>query len=249
MRIMSRLFFVISIVSLVACGGGGGGNDSVSDSEVSPEGLYVGTTSNDSDFFGVILNNGEYYFLYSSSFYQDEIGGVFLGDLTTDGNSFSSTNGIDLSIDYYEIYSADVSGNFTEKVSISGSASYSNEVVSFSGTYDPDYEKTPSLSAVSGNYLGEVATSYGVEGADLSISSSGIISGESDNGCTASGTIDPRSSGNVYDVTLSFQGGSCVFGTQTFSGIAYYLDDVSGIYAIAPNSSRDDGVLFVGQKY
>ena len=60
------------------------------------------------------------------------------------------------------------------------------------------------------------------------------------------GTASPRVSVNLYNISVHFLGGGCLFGTSTLTGIGYYDSANRQLYAAAPNGSRTDGFLFVG---
>jgi hypothetical protein len=58
----------------------------------------------------------------------------------------------------------------------------------------------------------------------------------------------PSLSTNVYDVSITFQGGSCANGTSTVSGVAYLDSETNTVYSAALNGSRTNGFLFIGTK-
>ena len=133
-------------------------------------------------------------------------------------------------------------------MSLAGTVTYSNTTATFSGSYDSNYDLTPSLATVAGTYTGSAATSGGVEFATVTISSAGAISGSGAGGCTFAGTTTPHSKGNVYDVSVTFGGGLCTNGTNTVTGVAHFDDATKEIRSAALNSSRSDGFLYVGTK-
>jgi hypothetical protein len=57
-----------------------------------------------------------------------------------------------------------------------------------------------------------------------------------------------RSDINAFNVSIKFNGGICLFGTSTLNGVAVYDALNKQFYGAAPNSSRTDGLLFVGGK-
>jgi hypothetical protein len=105
-----------------------------------------------------------------------------------------------------------------------------------------------SLSIIEGTYSGEAITSAGTEFAMLTVSSSGAISGSGASGCSFVGSASPRASGNVYDLSVTFQGGVCVNGTSTLTGIGDFTSSTSTMAAVALNASRSDGFVFFGVK-
>jgi hypothetical protein len=83
-----------------------------------------------------------------------------------------------------------------------------------------------------------------VQNAVATLNATGAFSG-SVSGCSFAGTAMPHGNVNVFDLSVTFQGGLCVFGTSTLTGIAQF----DGIYliAVAPNAARTDGFFFIGQ--
>jgi len=58
----------------------------------------------------------------------------------------------------------------------------------------------------------------------------------------------PRGTVNVYNVSLSFSGSGCAFGTSTLSGVAYYDEPGRRIHVAVPDAARTDVFLFTGTK-
>lgn len=83
--------------------------------------------------------------------------------------------------------------------------------VSFTSTYDADYDATPNLTALAGTFTGEVASSGGMESGSATIESNGSFTGSTASGCTFTGTAVPRSRGNVFDISISFGGALCKY--------------------------------------
>jgi hypothetical protein len=125
---------------------------------------------------------------------------------------------------------------------------YSGTTVSLPATYGDNYELTPSLSIVAGTYSGYTVTSGGAEAATATISASGTVTGSSASGCTFSGITAPRSNGNVYNLSVTFAGGSCANGTATVTGIGYWDAGGGKLYSAALNASRSNGFLFVANR-
>lgn len=251
MNKITNLGAALAIATLLtACGGGGGGSSAISSTSATNEsqGLWTGSTSTGRTATGLVLSDGTYYVLYSTVSNANLIAGVVQGTASASGGSLTSTNMRDFNFESGSVTSGILSGSYRTKQSLSGTASYtSGGSGTFTTTYDPDYEKTPTLSAIAGTYSGSVVLSAGVQSTSLTISSSGAISSTS-NGCTTSGTVSPRTDGNAYDVTIRFSTYPCYFANQSFSGVAYYNSTTRRLYAATPNSARTDGLLFVGTK-
>lgn len=197
------------------------------------------------------MDDGTYYVLYSTLADPSVIGGIVQGHGTSNNGSFTSTDARDFNLEGEGVLDATVSASYAVRQSFNGTVMYTaGGATTFATAYDPAYELTPSLAALAGTYTGAVAFSLGVENATVQVSDSGVITGTGESGCTLTGTASPRTSGNVFNLSITFGGAPCYFAGQTLTGIAYYDDDpiVKRLYAAAPNATRTDGVLFVGEK-
>jgi len=246
---ITRSLAGLSLAALLsACGGGGGGD---STAVASATGLFNGTTTSGRSVTGVVLGDGTYYVLYSTTTNPNVIGGVVQGSGTTSANSFTSSNAKDFNLEGLGALNATVAANFVTKTSLSGSVTYSAPGItetSFTTTYNADFEVAPSLSTIAGTYTGQALVSAGSQAATVTISATGALSGSGASGCALTGTVSPRSDGNVYDFSMTFGSTNCVFANQTFTGISYYNSVTKKIIAAAPNATRTDGALFVGTK-
>ena len=215
------------------------------------EGLWTGTTNTARTVTGLVLDNGTFYFLYSPPNQPLRIGGVVQGTGTSSNGAFTSNDARDFSVEGAGTLPATVAGNYVARQTLGGNITYipTSNTVAFNTTFDSTYDITPTLVVVAGVYAGQLGNSQGVETAALTISpTTGAISGSSNSGCTFSGTVAPRASGNVYDASIVFGPAPCFFANQTLSGIAYYKASVRALYVTAPNAGRTDSVLFVGVK-
>lgn len=235
---------------IVAACGGGSSSDGESSEPTPARGFYTGFTSTSRAVNVVILSNGTYWGLYSDPSDDTRLAGVLQGRGSTSGTSFTSSNGRDFNLEGVGILNFSLQSTFAEMSSISGIADYAGPTgnITFTASYDDSFELTPTLAAIQGSYSGEAASSGGVESASFSISSSGAVSGSGSSGCTFTGKITPRTDGNVYDLTVKFNGGVCVNGTASVTGIAVYEDPEDTLTAAVLNSDRDDGAIFLGTK-
>ena len=80
------------------------------------------------------------------------------------------------------------------------------------------------------------------------VASGGAITGTSAGGCSFTGTATPRASANVYDIMVTFGGGVCDNGTNTVTGVAYYVAAQNELIGTALNGGRTNGFIFVGVK-
>jgi len=258
------LFGASLLATLVACGsasdpGGFSGTPAPSPSPSpspaptplpSAEGLWTGNTNTGRSVTGIVLEDGTYYFLYSIVNRPLLIGGVVQGTGTSTNGSFTSSDARDFNLEGAGVQSATIDSSYVARQSLNGNVNYTapRSTVTFTTAFDSDWDTVPTLAAIAGNYTGQVASSQGVENTGVAISSSGVINGLGDSGCTVTGSVTPRSSGNVYAATIVFGPAPCFFANQTLTGIAYYRANLRTLYATAPNADRTDGVLFVGVK-
>jgi hypothetical protein len=222
---MKNLILIASISFLIGCGGGGGSSSPASQSA---EGLW---RSNDGA--AIVLDDGTYYVVYVDDF--NNLNGVVQGNSTTNGSAFVSSNGKDFDLAQSEVFNLNVSATVKTKETFYGTVTYNDgATTTFSGVYDADYELTPSLSILAGN--------YGM----VSIGTDGAITGY-DDGCVFTGTAYPRASGNVYNVSVTF-GQYCAFPYETHDGIIYYDAYYNDITAVIQNSDRSNGWYFSAPK-
>ena len=239
---------------LAACSGDGANSSSGSNSTpsaqpppaTSAEGLWNGTTSTSRTISGLVLNDGSYWFLYSVIGNPNVVAGVVQGNGNSRNGSFASSDTKDFNLEGNGILDATVTANYVEKKSLNGTLTYqSGGTGSFTSTYAPDYELTPDVNLVAGNYSGLTADN---EEVTVTLSSAGTISGGSTSGCTFTGSFSPHAGANAFDVVISFGGGVCINGTDTVNGIAFYDATIPRLYSAALNSSRTNGFLSIGTK-
>jgi hypothetical protein len=246
---MKRGIFVsLSLVLAISgCGGGGGGDVAPS---TTAEGLWVGSTNNGRTIAGIVLDDGTYWVLYSLIGNSAVIAGAVQGSGTSQNGSFTSTNGKDFNLEGLGINDVTVNASYVMKQSFNGTVRYTatGDQVTFTSSYDTNYDLTPSLNIIAGTYSGTAATTGGMEFATVTVSSSGALTGSSASGCNFSGTVSPRARGNVYNVSVTFGGGVCANGTSTVDGIAYYDAATKQLYSAALNSPRSNGFIYVGTK-
>ncbi|SDC84676.1 hypothetical protein SAMN05216345_104140 [Cupriavidus sp. YR651] len=244
---------------LAACGGGGDDSGKGSLTPTSPpvppttaEGFYNGTTSTGYDLFAAVLENGELYALYARG---GVLYGVMQGSGTSSSGTFKSTNVLDINLSTLTRTPATATATYVAKASLNGSVVEGAQTINFNSTYDSSYATPASLSTIAGVYSAQTATGTSAATAsNLTITSGGLLTGNTPVGatsCSYSGTIVPRASGkNVYDVKVTFQGGACVLGTQTTTGIAIRATSgtVTRLYAVGLLPDRSDGFIALGTK-
>ena len=209
------------------------------------EGLWFGTTSSNRHVWGIVLAEGTYYFLYSEPG-NTNLAGAIQGSANFGNGAFGSSNARDFNIfPFGAVIPATVSGTYVPGVTLAGTIAEGGTTITFTTQYEANSTFPASLSAVAGTYSGRVASSAGDQPATITVTPAGGIAGNAA-GCTFSGTATPRATVNIFDVTVRFNGGVCLFGTATLRGVAHYGEGV--LFGMAPNGSRTDGFLFAGNK-
>jgi hypothetical protein len=260
---MKPAIFCIALfpLALSACGGGGSSASASAGAAVvvpvvtapAPtvaEGLYQGKSSDNRTVTGLVLDDGSYYFIYTRVNNAAVIGGAVSGNGVSTNGSFASTNGIDINLEGSGALPVAVSASYVAATSLSGNLNYTaqNFASTFTSIYSKDYLTAPSLATVAGTYSGAAASISTSEQTSFVISATGAISGSSVSGCRFTGTITPRSKGNVYSVAVTFGGPPCLLGTSAFSGAAYYDASTKNLYSVALNSARNNGYIYSGVK-
>ncbi|NMG55951.1 hypothetical protein [Aromatoleum aromaticum] len=212
------------------------------------EGMWTGVSEDNRRMTGFVLDDGAYYVFYTLSNNHSFMGGVVQGSGNSANGTFSSTNLRDFSLEELDVFSGSFSASYDPQNTMTGTGSYSNGAQSkFSATYSTAWETPSSLAGIAGHYAGSVATEFGIEGATVRISSSGLIAAAA-SGCQLSGNLTPRSRGNVFNMTLKFGSSPCAYAGQTFRGIATLAGSSDTLVAAALNGARTEGVMFIGQK-
>lgn len=242
----------LAAAAILAGCGGGGGDSSLPDAPSSAEGVYQGTISNGNEHNTLVLENGQYYSMYGRT-----SGGVFYvygflqGTGTSNNGSFSSTDLKDFSFDN-AVYSGSLNASYRPGVSFNGSITEGTSTATFTGAPVQDslfsYKTPARLANIVGSWN---MTSLQNRPVALNIASSGAFTGSSE-GCTFSGTIQPRASGkNVFDVSLRFGAAPCVLPGQSANGIGFefLLSNGQRQFIMAgANATRDRGTLFLGAR-
>lgn len=254
---ISAVFTLAVSLTLTACGGGGASNDlgAVPDPIPTPpapttaEGLWSGTSSSARTLTGLVLDDGSYWVFYSSPSNSGLIAGVIQGSGTALNGSFSSSNARDYNFEGSGVLDATVSASYVAKQTFNGSINYSapSSTVSFSTSYRSSYEQTPSLAAVAGTYVGLASVAGGSEVATVQVSTTGVLTGAATGGCQFSGTMTPRSVG-AFTLSLTFSGGSCLYGSSTLTGIAHYDTATKRLYSAALNGNRTSAFVFAATR-
>jgi hypothetical protein len=244
------MFAMSSLLALAACGGGGNGG-AASGPAASAEGLWTGSTSTSRSVTGIVLDNGTYWVLFSVPHVSAVIAGFVQGTGASLSGSFSSSDGIDFNVAGQGSNNVTVSASYVAKQSFNGSVSYPslNSPFTFTSTYNADYDQTPSMPAIAGNYLGIASVVGSNEPITIVVSPQGVVAGTGgSSGCQYGGFVVPRAKGNLYDLSLVVGGTACATGTSAVTGIGYFDSGAKRLYLAALDKSRSNGLSFVGIK-
>lgn len=229
-----------SVALMTACGGGGS-----TPVAGTAEGFWSGTTEQGYDVALAVLENGDTWGIYTRG---GSIQGALYGKSTGSGSMFSAS-GSDFNLVNRAVTNDSYSGTVTARSTIQA---VSNRGVKIALMYENSYDTAASLTSVAGNYrVSGVSTNGSASNAPMTITSGGLVT-VTLSGCSASGTVAPRSSGkNVYNISMTFTGANCALGNGgTASGI-FVLDrsvtpNIALSLALTPD--KQDGFIAVGQK-
>lgn len=267
------LFSLLFTLVLAACSSGGGDSAAPATAGPVPEGLWTGTTGNGRTISGVVLDDGSYWFLYAAVGTPALMAGTLQGNGSTSNGTFTSSNGLDFNNDLFqEKFDVTVTAPYVmQQQQLNGTLTYNGGPVTFTSTFDPEYNVVPVIANVAGTYPGSVFgfphtitisntappfdniivttppnTGYRT---GVSVDVSGI-----ELGCDFTGTLTPRSSGNVYDITLTPDPSNIVTfahcNPATLTGVAFFdaATNNKKIYVLALNSGRNRVFPFTGTR-
>jgi hypothetical protein len=245
---------IISLGIALALSASGCGGDQTSDqnptlpSATMAEGLWAGATNTKRALTTAVLDDGTYYFFYSSAVNLNQIAGVIQGTGSSNNGSFTSPNTKDFGIGL-AVQDATISADIAARQSLNGSIAYSGAgTVTFTSSYNNAYDTAPTVASLAGVYTGQAGSSGGVQPATVTALADGTFTGIEQSGCTFKGTVTARARGNVFDQRITFDGTPCFFAGSTFQGIVYFDIPTRRLYGAAPNSSRTDAAIFFGTK-
>lgn len=137
-----------------------------------------------------MLDDGTYYIGYEATPYPS---GVWHGTMHAAHGSFTSSNAKDYSETFRDIFDIAVDGTYATRGHLNGTVRYpaTGQTATFTGSYDKDYERTPTLAALAGTYLGDATTLHVVESLTIEIAASGAIHGTGASGCKFTGVASP----------------------------------------------------------
>ena len=200
------------------------------------EGLWKGTTSANQTVLGIVLDDGTYYLIYSSSGTSADAG-VVQGTNTALNGTLTSSDGLDFPIQVADNPAghwvpATVGGTYVPRASLQLTIGEGSTLRTVSASYDPDYDRPASLAAAAGTYTGESGSVNGATCATFTLDANGNLSGSNCAGCSFQGTITQHNSVNVFDWSVAVAGGCPPGGAAT--GVLYYDEANGQIHAFAP---------------
>jgi hypothetical protein len=154
-----------------------------------------------------------------------------------------------------------LAGTFTYPLEIDVSGDFKSTF--FNINYDADYQSVQSLATLAGSYTGTVGTSQFSESATFTFGPAsvaansgnvygvGIVTGVGANGCTYTGTVSPLYKGNGYTMSVTSGSSPCYLPGSSYTGLVYFRKSVGSlgaVYSFAPNSARNDGLIFAGTR-
>lgn len=223
MKTLLKYALAASTLSLLAACGGGGDSASATQS-TSVEGHYTGTlrvnpSSSAADVEGIILENGQMWLLYG---YGSSIYGMLQGNGSYSGNTLVVNEVRDI---YYNgtVAQASLSATYTNNSNLNGNVSEAGSMypLTLSRPLNDAYQynTSPSLSSVVGNWTGSYLTG---SSETILINANGTTQSIDDDGCVTNGTIVPRPSGkNVFDITFATVASVACGPSITATGIAF----------------------------
>jgi hypothetical protein len=245
---------------LAACGGSGSdsGNTSApaqfgSGTSSTAEGIYIGTTSSGFVLNALVLETGEFFWLYGTS---ATLKGLLQGTGISGPTRFSSNNGLDFNVALEQRIPAAISAEYVQRQAMNGSITEAGQTSTFAMSYQPSYDLPANLAALEGSYAGTSVTPAGLAALNFFIGANGTIGGTStvgtDTPCTFQGTAAPRPTGkNVLNLVLQFNVGGCSFGTSTFNAVGVPITS-SGtgqtMYLVGVSPDRASAFIGVGAK-
>lgn len=243
---MKHFYTVIACAAalvLVGCGGGGGDHSAADGAQ----GFWSGTTDTNQDVAGIVLDDGTYWVIYTPANSNPgagvvTIGGVIQGNGSSKNGTFSSSNGKDFNFQGAGISDISLSAAYEAKKTFNGNVDYSNgAIVNFLTHYDARYEQKPSLATLAGSYTGPSITADGTDQTTFTIGADGKLNGSGTSGCQFYGEAAPRKQGNVYNVSVTFEGGVCSLGSGTVNGVMVFDTNSGALQASALNDARSNG--------
>lgn len=216
----------------------------------SATGVWGGTTNSNRNVFGIVPPDGQAWIMYTDLNGDNSLAGAVQGTVSWSGPNWSLTNARDFSLEARTFFTVLGNGPFSARATLGGTLSYPTlgQVTTFTTSYSSAYEIAPNISAIAGTYSGRSASFAAFENASFTIAANGSASGRGAGGCNFVATVNPYAGANLYTIRLTFQGGVCLAGTATFTGVVYYDEASRNLYALILDSARTAPFFFIGAR-
>lgn len=194
-----RLLLAVFAAAMLTAAGCGGGSDHRHLEPWQAEGLWSGTTSSGT-FDGVVLDTGEYWFIYGS-------GGIARSVVHGSGyfnrREWRSDDGTDYFFGFDRPFLTTIAARVEPEFSINGELFLADRLEGFSVGYVPEYRFPANPAAVVGQRRGSGSTLLNAGDFVINIDPQGSFTAGLAGACEYSGRVLPNRNGrNVFDITL-----------------------------------------------
>ncbi len=220
---------------------------------VKPQGMYLGTLRDSLQFASLILENGEYWGMYSGvADGRFRTAGLIQGAGTSNGDTFTSPELRDFNaLPYAPITLA---STYVPQSSFNGTLGTSTSDIGFTSTgiaaSSYDYNAAPNPNDIAGNW-----TMFGNDNMAYAMNSvaNGTLVATGYDSCNIVGTLLARPSGkNVYNANLTFSAGKCRFAGKSAGGVGFsWLQDGGSsrqLFIAVTTADRAIGTLLSGSR-
>jgi hypothetical protein len=261
------------VVSVAACGGGGGsggdggtlvqgpGPTTPPPNASGPAGLWTGTLSNGREYNIYVLDDNTTWIFYSPGAGQGTIRGLMQGNGSASTANFTVSNLKDFDLVADTVNDAQLSAAYQARTAFGGQITYPSNnalnvavpITSGASNYSTLYDATPAVSEVAGTYTNATLQTVGPEDfANINVAANGTFAIATASGCVITGSLAPRSSGNVFNVTGSFGNAPCATPGVAFSGNAFFLprraDNQKQLTLWWTNGARTNAYVIAGTR-
>lgn len=252
---MKHVVSVIATLALVACGGGGSTSTGPEVPDTKVQGFYKGMTDSSSYWNVFIRSNGEYYILTQApDSGGDDFSNAIFGTVTAENGDITSTDTILRSFSGGGTLSRNLSASYVAGENITGILERPEDGTGsgFTVYFDSNYQYPPDLKNISGAFQGKYKGFSGDSGesepALITIDINGKLVGSRPriSGCGFEGTIQPGTTDNFFDVSISFLRPDCLLGDIILDGVAYYDPVYKQLLISALTSDKSAGLFFSG---
>ncbi|WP_338860521.1 hypothetical protein [Mycetohabitans rhizoxinica] len=213
------------------------------------QGYYVGMTTPGQREVGIVRDDGMFWIAYDRG--MPGLGGFVSGTSTTSGTqasgTFTSTDAIRYDFAQRTSDAERVDASYVYKDCLCGRSTNALGAVGveFGSTYQSLYERQPTLTALAGTYSGgDAQTLVDDQGVTLQIDEGGTLNARTANACTLTGTFQPRTVGNLYDVTVTAGPAPCSTPGTVYTGAAVL--DSGKLLVMATDASRQAALVLSG---